>query len=356
MKFKKIGVLTSGGDAPGMNAAVRAVVNAANSAGVKTVGFKEGYQGLMDDEKITLTNESVANLVGVSGTALYTARALGFKTESGMEKAIEVCKRNGIDGLVVIGGDGTFRGANDLSSRGIHTIGIPGTIDNDITATDYTIGFDTAMNSAISSIEMLRNTSESHARCSVVELMGRGAGHIAIRVAIAVGAFGVLIPEAEFDEASLIERMRRARENGQRSFIIVVSEGVKATMGEDIGERLSERIEDKTGIETRFARLAHVIRGGLPTLRDRLTASLMGEAAVKLLLEGKSNLVVCERNSEIVSFNINYALAMDRMYKNSLRKGDLDPFTEDQIKKMREFTEMRQREIAGLYQSFVKMA
>lgn len=356
MNFKRIGVLTSGGDAPGMNAVVRAVVHAANTAGVETYGIKEGYQGLMDDCMELLTNENVSNLVGQSGTALYTARAIGFKTESGMQKAIETCKRRHIDGIVAIGGDGTFRGANDLSARGIPTIGLPGTIDNDITATDYTIGFDTAMNSSINCIEMLRDTSESHARCSVVELMGRGAGHIAIQVAIAVGAFGVLIPEADFDEEQLIKRMREARAKGQRSFIIVVSEGVKDRFGDDIGERLTERIELKTGIETRFARLAHIIRGGAPTLRDRLTASLMGEKAVELLLQGKSNLVVCERDSEIVSFEINYALTMDRMYKNTLRDHDLDPFSEAQIGEMKEFVEMRKAEIAALYSTFVKMA
>lgn len=356
MRFKKIGVLTSGGDAPGMNAVVRSVVRAANAAGVETLGIYEGYQGLMDGNMKKLTNEDVANIIGQSGTMLYTARAVEFKEESGMLKALENCKKFGIDGIVAIGGDGTFRGATDLSLHGIPTIGITGTIDNDITATDYTIGFDTAMNSTIECVEKLRNTSESHARCSVVEVMGREAGYIALQTGIAVGACGIVIPEVEFDEEALMKRMTEQRKRGQRSFIIMVSEGVKDSEGKPFGEGLANRIEKKIGIESRFCRLSHIIRGGMPTLKDRLYASLMGERAVELLLEGRSDLVVCERNGDIVTMDINFALTLDKMYKRKLKDGALDKFSVEQIAEMKALCELRHKEIKDMYNTFLTLA
>lgn len=356
MRFKKIGVLTSGGDAPGMNALVRSVVRAANKAGVETLGIYEGYQGLMDGNIKKLTPENVANIIGLGGTMLYTARALEFKEKSGMQKALDNCKKFGIDGIVAIGGDGTFRGATDLSAHGIPTIGLTGTIDNDITATDYTTGFDTAMNAAIECIERLRDTSESHARCSVIEVMGREAGYIALQVGIAVGACGVAIPEVSFDEAALMENIKAQRQRGQRSFIVLVSEGVKDENGKHIGEGLTKRIEAQLGVESRFVRLAHIIRGGAPSLKDRLSASLMGEKAVELLLEGKSDVVVCERENEITTMDIAFALTLDRMYKGKLKDGELGKFTDEQVAEMRRLCEIRRKEICDMYALFLKMS
>lgn len=349
MDFKKIGVLTSGGDAPGMNAVIRAVTRAANKAGVETVGIMEGYQGLMDGNLVDFTTGDVSNIISKGGTVLYTARAREFKEPSGMEKALRVCKENSIDGIIAIGGDGTFRGATDLSDHGIPTIGLTGTIDNDITATDYTVGFDTAMNAVIDCIDRLRDTCESHARCMVVEVMGRDAGYIALQCGIATGAIGIVIKEVEFDEEAMLERIKKSRADGRRSFIVVVAEGVKDAEGKPYGEGLTRRIEQITGVESRFNRLAHIIRGGSPTLRDRLAASLMGEAAVKLLLEGKSNLVVCERNAKIVTYEIKFALTLDKMYKNKLKPGELDSFSHSEIKEMETLAEIRRQEIRDMY-------
>ena len=349
MDFKKIGVLTSGGDAPGMNAVIRAVTRAASKAGVETVGIVEGYQGLMDGNIIPLSTGDVSNVIAKGGTMLYTARATEFKEKSGMEKALKTVKEHGIDGIIAIGGDGTFRGATDLAMHGVPTIGLTGTIDNDITATDYTVGFDTAMNAVIDCVDRLRDTSESHARCAVVEVMGRDAGYIALQAGIATGAIGIAIPEVPFDEQACIERINRSKNHGRRSFVVMVSEGVRDENGKPFGEGLTKRIEKETGVESRFCRLGHIIRGGNPTLRDRLAASMMGEAAVKLLLEGKSNLVVCERDSSIVTYEIKFALTLDRMYKNKLKPGDLEQFGHSEIMEMEKLAEMRRQEIRDMY-------
>ena len=349
MEFKKIGVLTSGGDAPGMNAVIRAVVRAASKSGVKTVGIVEGYQGLMDGNLVEFSTGDVSNVISKGGTMLYTARATEFKEASGMEKALKTIKEHEIDGIVAIGGDGTFRGATDLAMHGIPTIGLTGTIDNDITATDYCVGFDTAMNAVIDCVDRLRDTCESHARCIVVEVMGRDAGYIALQTGIATGAIGIVIKEVPFDEEAMIQRILRSKGHGRRSFVVVVAEGVKDAEGRPYGEGLTRRIEARTGVESRFNRLAHIIRGGAPTLRDRLAASMMGEAAVKLLLEGKSNLVVCERDSTIVSYDINFALTLDKMYKNKLKPGDLDRFSPSEIRRMETMSEMRRQEIRDMY-------
>lgn len=343
-KFRKIGVLTSGGDAPGMNAAVRAVTREALAKGVEVVGIYGGYRGMIHDEMIPLTSHDVSNKIQLSGTFLYSDRCLEFKEEAGMQKAIATLKKHEIDGVIAIGGDGTFRGATDLSNHGIPTIGIPGTIDNDITSTDYSIGFDTAMNTVLEMADRLRDTCESHARCNVIEVMGRGAGDIALLTGIASGAVATVIPEKEFDEAAAIEKIKTMKANGQRSFIVIVAEGV-----ENFSEGFAKRIQEQTGVETKFARLAHVVRGGNPTLRDRVAAAQMGEAAVNELFKGNSNLVVCEQKGEIVTVNIQYALALDKMYKNKLKDGDLDAFSEEQIAEMKAFCEEKRKYFDMMY-------
>ena len=352
-KIKKIGVLTSGGDAPGMNAAVRAITDKALEQGIEVVGIIGGYRGLIDDKMIPLTSEFVNSIVGLGGTKLYSDRCNDFKTEEGMQKAIDTCKRNNIDAIVAIGGDGTFRGATDLSLRGIPSIGVTGTIDNDITATDYTVGFDTAMNTVLGALEKFADTCESHARCNVVEVMGRDCGQIALMTAIASGAIAVAIPEVDFDEEAAIERIKAARAAGKRGMLVVVSEGVFYTdeNGNKVpyGEYFRKKCEEETGVETKFARLAHMVRGGHPTLRDRLTASRMGVKAVELILEGKSNLVVIEEDGKYVPMDIVFALTTDRMYKNKLKDGDLEKYSAEEIAQMEAICEKRRAEIAELY-------
>ena len=352
-QFKKIGVLTSGGDAPGMNAVVRAIARKADKQGIKTVGIIGGYHGLIYEKLIDLTPGAVSNIIANGGTALYSDRCLEFKTPEGMAKAIETCKKHGIEAIIAIGGDGTFRGATDLAVHGIPTIGVTGTIDNDITATDYTIGFDTAMNTVVEILDKLRDTCESHARCNVVEVMGRDCGQIALRAGIAAGAMAVAIPEVPFDEADAIARINAAKENGKRSMLVVVSEGVFVDdeNGKKIpyGEVLQKKIQAETGIETKFARLAHIVRGGSPTLRDRFTASQMGVKALDLILEGKSNLVVIEEDAKITSMEIVFSQMTDRMYKGKLKDGDLDNFSAEEIKLMEEICDKRRAEIAELY-------
>ena len=343
--FRKIGILSSGGDAPGMNAAIRAVARSAIASGVQVVGIYSGYEGLIHDDVKDFSVRDVSNIVNHGGTVLFSARSPLFKTKEGMDAALETCRRHNIDGIVAIGGDGTFRGATDLTAHGVSCIGLPGTIDNDITATDYTIGFDTAMNTAIEMIDRLRDTCESHARCSVVEVMGRDAGDIALQTAIATGATGVVVPELPFDEAALIEKIRSSRALGKRNFIVIVAEG----LGSTFGEALTEHIEKETGVESRFARLAHVIRGGVPSLRDRLLATRMGEFAVDELLAGRSNEVICDVNNEICAVDIDYALILDRMYKNKLKEGDLDRFTKEQIAQMQAACARRRANIESLY-------
>lgn len=352
-KFRKIGILTSGGDAPGMNAVIRAVTRKALKQGVEAVGIIGGYSGLIKENLMPLTTTSVSNTITHGGTMLYSDRCEEFKTEEGIKKAIETCKRNQIDAIIAIGGDGTFRGATDLALHGIPTIGVTGTIDNDVTATDYTVGFDTAMNTVLNVLDKLRDTCESHARCNVVEVMGRDCGQIALRAGIAAGAMAVAVPEVPFDEAAVIERIKLAKSKAKRGMLIVVSEGVTITdeNGKKIpyGEVLRDRIEKETGIETKFARLAHIVRGGSPTVRDRVTASMMGVKAIDLILEGKSNLVVIKDQYEIKSMDIVFALTTDRMYKNKLKDGDLDKYNEVEIGVMQRICRKRTAEIKRLY-------
>ena len=329
--FRRIGVLTSGGDAPGMNAAIRAVTRTAIANGVEVIGIRKGYSGLIKGDLRPLGLRDVSNIINRGGTFLYSDRCPEFKTEEGMAKAIQTCRENQIDGIVAIGGDGTFRGATDLTLRGIPCVGIPGTIDNDVTSTDNTIGYDTAMNTVIDLIDKLRDTCESHARCNVVEVMGRGAGDIALNTGIASGATAAVTPEFPGNDDELCEGIKEARALGKRNFIVVVSEG----LGSEYAPALAKKIEDTTGVETKFARLAHIVRGGNPTLKDRVLASEMGVFAVNELLKGNSNIVICERNGKIVSNDINYALKLDKMYKGKLKDGDLDEFDEATIEKMK---------------------
>ena len=310
--MKTIGVLTSGGDAPGMNAAVRAVVRAALAKNMKVYGIRRGYNGLIYDDLCEMDLRSVSDIIHRGGTVLYTARSPEFKTEEGMQKALQTCQKYGIEGCVVIGGDGSYRGARDLSLRGVPCIGLPGTIDNDIACTEYTIGFDTAMNTAMEMIDRLRDTSQSHERCSVVEVMGRGAGHLALETGIAVGATAILVPEVSYYLDSIIAKMRKTQKSSKKHFIIVVAEGVGHV------EELAKKIEEITGIESRATILGHVQRGGNPSLRDRVVASEMGYDAVELLEKGIGNRVVAMRDSKIVDFDIYEALQMTKPFNINL--------------------------------------
>ena len=347
--FRKIGILTSGGDAPGMNACVKAVVNKALSMGIEVVGVVGGYAGLISGDLIPLTQNSVSNVVGKGGTFLYSSRCPEFKTEEGISKAVATCRAHHIDALVCIGGDGTFRGATDMTFHGVPSIGLPGTIDNDITATDYTIGLDTSINTTLQMIDCLRDTCESHERLNVVEVMGRNCGQIALYAAIASGAVAVAIPEVPFDEAAAIEKIRVLRQSGKRGMIVVVSEGMFNPDGTPYAETLAKRIEEQTGVETKFARFAHIVRGGTPTMRDRTVAAEMGVKAVELLVAGKSNVVMCELDGEVRPVDIAFALIADRMYKNKLKEGDLDKFTPDQIEAMKALCAKRVAELQNLY-------
>ncbi len=304
--MKTIGVLTSGGDAPGMNAAIRSVVRTAISLGMNVKGIRRGYNGLIEGDIIDLDARSVSDVINKGGTALYTARSPRFKTQEGVNEAVENCKKFGIDGIVVIGGDGSFRGARDLSNSGIPCIGVPATIDNDISSTDYTIGFDTAMNTAMEMVDKIRDTAQSHDRCSVVEVMGRHAGELALQTGIAVGATAILVPEVEVDIEAVINKIIETQKTGKKHFIIVVAEGVGGV------EELSKKIETATGIETRATILGHVQRGGNPTVRDRVRATQMANAAVHLLNKGIGNRVVAYKNGKIVDFDIFEALNMKK--------------------------------------------
>ncbi len=305
--IKTIGVLTSGGDAPGMNAAVRAVVRAAIYYGMNVKGIMHGYNGLIQDNVIDMDLRSVSNIIQRGGTMLFTARCKEFTTEEGQQKAYETCMKHGIDALVVIGGDGSFRGCQAMARKGIKCIGIPGTIDNDISCSDYTIGFDTALNTSLQMIDRLRDTARSHERCSVVEVMGRHAGYIAVSTAIANGAMAVIIPEREFDiQKDVIEKIIESQKIGKKNFLVVVAEGVGDAAG------MAKIIQYATGIETRATILGHVQRGGSPSARDRLLASLMGCKAVELLKDGEYNRVVALKEYQIVSYEIEEALAMKK--------------------------------------------
>lgn len=307
--MKTIAVLTSGGDAPGMNAAVRAVVRTACENGIKVYGVIRGYNGLINGDFIEMDLRSVSDIIHRGGTKLYSARSTEFATEEGMRKAIRTCKEYGIEGVVVIGGDGSFRGARDLSERGIPCVGIPGTIDNDIACCDLTIGYDTCLNTIMDCVDRVRDTTESHDRCTVVEVMGRRAGYLALNAGIAVGATAILIPEIEFDiQKDVIERMQRTQRTDKKHFLIVVAEGV----GVDVTE-LAKEIQAKTGVESRACILGHIQRGGSPTVQDRVLATRMGHYAVKhLLMKGIGNRVVASQNGKVVDYDIFEALNMTK--------------------------------------------
>ena len=307
MGVKRIGVLTSGGDAPGMNAAVRAVVRTALHHGVEVYGIRRGYNGLIAGDIVRLDEKSVSRTINRGGTILYTARSKEFMTEEGQKKAVSTCKFLGLDSVIAIGGDGTFRGARALASHGINVVCIPATIDNDISCTNYSIGFDTAANTAIECIDKLRDTMQSHERCSVVEVMGRNAGFLAMYVGLAVGATAVLVPEKHIDfEQDVIEKVRKARLNGFTHFMIVVAEG--AGDASDIAAKIKEAID----LDPRVTVLGHIQRGGSPTGRDRVNATKMGYLAVELLLAGKTNRIVCTHNGHITDVSIDEALEMER--------------------------------------------
>ena len=306
-KIKRIGVLTSGGDAPGMNAAVRAVVRTAIANGIECVGIRRGWQGLINSDFVMLTRESVGHILSRGGTILYTARSEEFMTEKGRLKAVSTCKMLGLDGIVAIGGDGTFRGALELSRLGIPVVGVPATIDNDVGCTNYTIGFDTACNTAIECIDKLRDTMQSHERCSVVEVMGRNAGFLALYVGIAVGATTVLVPERPIDfQKDVVERIQDARLAGNTHFMIVVAEGVGSAV------EIGKRIHDAVGMDPRVTVLGHIQRGGAPNARDRETATRMGYYAVNTFVEGRGNCIIATQEGGIVEIPIEEALAMKK--------------------------------------------
>ena len=309
--IKTIGVLTSGGDAPGMNPAIRAVVRAAIFNGFAVKGIRHGYNGLINDDIFDMNLRSVSEIIHRGGTMLYTARSDEFTTLEGQLKAVANCKKHGIDALVVIGGDGSFRGAQAISRHGIKTIGIPGTIDNDIACSDYTIGFDTALNTAMEMIDKLRDTTQSHERCSVVEVMGRHAGYIAVNTGIATGALCVLVPEQPWDiDKDGIARIKETQAEGKKNFLIIVAEGAGKAL------KIAEEIQAKTGLDTRGTVLGHVQRGGSPSMRDRVVAAQMGVHAIELLQAGSYNRVVALKNDVIVDYEIEEALNM---------KKELDP-------------------------------
>lgn len=305
---RKIGVLTSGGDAPGMNAAVRAVTRSALQRGLEVVGIRRGYVGLLAGDVIDMNARTVSGIIQRGGTCLYTARCPEFREMEGVKKGYEMCKKLGIEGLVVIGGDGSFRGAGDLSSLGINCIGVPGTIDNDIQCTEYTIGYDTAMNTAMEMIDKIRDTTQSHDRCSVVEVMGRKAGYIAVNVGIAVGAEAAITLEEPYDLNKIVDDILRAKKNGKTHFLIVVAEGVGQT---DI---ISRSIQEMTGIESRVTVLGHVQRGGSPTLRDRVIATEMGYHAVELLDQGIGNRIVGLKDGKVYDIDLQEGLAMKKPF------------------------------------------
>lgn len=306
-EINTIGVLTSGGDAPGMNAAIRAVVREALHRGKKVKGIKRGYAGLLNEEIIDMDAKSVSDTISRGGTVLQTARCLEFTTPEGQARGAEICRKHGIDAIVVIGGDGSFKGAQKLAALGINTVGLPGTIDLDISCTDYTIGFDTACNTAMEAIDKVRDTSTSHERCSIIEVMGRGAGYIALWCGLANGAEEILLPEKyDHDESRLIEQVKHAHDMGKQHYIIINAEGVGDS------QNMAKRIEEATGIETRATILGHMQRGGSPSCKDRVYATTMGAMAVKLLCEGKSNRVIAHKNGDFVDYDIDEALAMQK--------------------------------------------
>ena len=312
MSMNSIAVLTSGGDAPGMNAAVRAVARTAIANGIRVIGVRRGYNGLISGDVFEMNLRSVSDIIHRGGTTLFTARSPEFNTPAGVQKAADTCRDLGIGGVVVIGGDGSFRGARDLTNAGIPCVGIPGTIDNDIQCSEYTIGFDTAMNTAMEMVDKIRDTAQSHDRCSVVEVMGRRAGYLALQSGIAVGATAILVPEVEHTVEDVIAKIRETQKTGKKHFIVVVAEGVGGV------EQIAQKIEEITGIESRATVLGHVQRGGNPTVRDRVVATQMGFAAVELLREGKGNRVIGMQKGEIVDFDIYEALNMKKPFDDDM--------------------------------------
>ncbi len=315
MSQKSIAVLTSGGDAPGMNAAVRAVVRSGINMGMRVYGVYRGYNGLLNGDVKEMNLRSVSEIIGNGGTMLYTARSEEFKKKEAQERAADYCRSMGISGVVVIGGDGSFRGAQALTNAGINCIGVPGTIDNDIACSEYTVGFDTAMNTAIDMVDRIRDTAQSHDRCSIVEVMGRRCGDIALQTGISAGATAILVPEVEFNiEKDVISRIINTQKTGKKHFIIVVAEGVGKV------NDLAKYIEQRLGIEARATILGHVQRGGTPTVRDRVVASQMGYKAVELLNQGMGNRVVVMRDGKITDLDIDEALSMERVFDMELYK------------------------------------
>ncbi|MEE1065189.1 MAG: 6-phosphofructokinase [Acutalibacteraceae bacterium] len=310
--MKKIGILTSGGDAPGMNAVIRSVVRTAIARGMEVVGVERGYNGLINGDLIPMDARSVSDIIQRGGTMLCTARCAEFRYDEGVEKAKKTCIDNGIEGLVVIGGDGSFRGAADLSAKGILAVGVPGTIDNDISMTEYTIGYDTAMNTVVEMVDKLRDTAQSHDRCSVVEVMGRNAGYIALNAGIAVGATYIITKEEPFTMNDVIQKILAGKKNGKHHFIVVVAEGIGNS------EQIAKEIEQETGIESRATILGHVQRGGSPTLRDRVAASQLGHYAVELLEKGIGNRVVGFKDNQVVDYDIQEALKMKKQFEHKL--------------------------------------
>lgn len=312
-KAKRIGVLTSGGDAPGMNAAIRAVVRSALHSGMQVMGVHHGYNGLINGDIVEMNVRSVSEILHRGGTILYTARCKEFRTHEGVLKAKETCEKFGIDGLVVIGGDGSFRGARDLSIEGIPCVGIPGTIDNDISCSDYCIGFDTALNTAVEAVDRLRDTSQSHDRCNVVEIMGHGAGHLALEVGIACGASAIWVNEIDFSvDRDIVDRILSTGKTGKHHFIVIVGEGIT-----DV-HALAKYIEEKTGVESRATVLGHIQRGGTPTAKDRVMATQLGNYAVNLLENGIGNRVAVIKENHVEDFDILEALKMKKSINQKL--------------------------------------
>lgn len=319
MKKKTIAVLTSGGDAPGMNAAVRSVVRSALNKDMRVIGVRRGYTGLINGDVFEMNLRSVSDIIHRGGTVLYTARSSLFRTTEGIQKAANTCDILGVDSVVVIGGDGSFRGARELSLQGVQCVGIPGTIDNDVCCSEYTIGFDTAMNTATEMVDKIRDTAQSHERCSVVEIMGRNCGDLALHTGIAVGAMAILVPEVPFDfQNDVINKMKLSQMMGKKHFIIIVAEGVGNV------EEIAKEVQKQTGFEARATILGHVQRGGSPTLRDRVVASCMGCAAVEIIEQKLGSRVVAMQNGQIVSFEINDALNMKKEFDLDLYRTALE--------------------------------
>lgn len=311
--IRTIGVLTSGGDAPGMNAAIRAVVRVASYHGIKVMGVRRGYVGLINGEMEEMTARSVSETLQRGGTILQTARCLEFKEQSGVYKGVNIARVFGLDGLVVIGGDGSFKGARALCEAGLPTIAMPGTIDNDISCSEYTVGYDTCLNTVKDAVDKIRDTAQSHERCSIIEVMGRAAGYIALEAGIACGAEVILVPEKKWDfDQDVLRPILESKQRGKKHSIIIVAEGIGGVI------EMAKEIEEKTGIESRATILGHVQRGGSPTVRDRVIASQMGGRAVELLIEGKQNRIVCMQNSKIVDVDIEEGLNMTKTLPEDL--------------------------------------